>query len=72
MDNIFFETPISKLSEEDKSICEGPLTEYECYEALKDMKNMKSPGSDGFTSEFYKTFWEDIKVFLSRRLINVM
>ena len=28
------------------------------------MKNNKSPGSDGFTSEFLKFFWKDLKVFV--------
>ena len=28
------------------------------------IKNNKSPGSDGFTGEFYKRFWEDIKWLL--------
>ena len=27
------------------------------------MKNQKSPGSDGLTTEFYKTFWLDIKPY---------
>lgn len=27
------------------------------------MKNQKSPGSDGITTEFYKIFWNDIKQF---------
>jgi hypothetical protein len=26
--------------------------------------NNKSPGSDGFTSEFLKFFWKDLKVFV--------
>ena len=27
------------------------------------MKNCKSPGSDGITTEFYKIFWQDIKTY---------
>ena len=37
------------------------VSEQECYQALKDMDNGKTPGSDGLTSEVYKIFWEDIK-----------
>ena len=33
---------------------------------LKSMNNQKSPGSDGFTTEFYKFFWKDIGHFLVR------
>jgi hypothetical protein len=28
------------------------------------MKNMKSPGNDGFITEFYKFFWLDVKTIL--------
>lgn len=28
------------------------------------MKNNKSPGSDGFTVEFFKFFWKDLKLFI--------
>ena len=36
----------------------------ELLSALKSTKNDKSPGSDGFTAEFYKMFWVDIKEYL--------
>ena len=32
------------------------------------MKNNKSPGSDGYTAEFFKFFWSDLGVFLVRAL----
>ena len=38
-------------------MCEGKLTKDECYKVLKEMKVNKSPGNDGFTVEFYCTFW---------------
>jgi hypothetical protein len=57
--NVFLndENPfITKISEGQKLLCAGELTEQECLQALKNMKNMKSPGNDGFTTEFYKFF----------------
>ena len=36
---------------------EGKVTKNECYEVLPEMKFNKSPGNDGFTAEFYNTFW---------------
>jgi len=41
-----------------KGKCEGVLTKAECKSALQAMKCKKSPGNDGLTIEFYKTFWE--------------
>ena len=58
-----FNNNISKLNDLDKNKCEGKLTEYECVIALKQMNNSKSPGSDGITTEFYKLFWQDIKLY---------
>jgi hypothetical protein len=40
------------------------LSFKECGESLKLMKNGKSPGSDGFTVDFYKFFWKDIILVL--------
>lgn len=59
--DVFFNNILlTPLSEELSKKCEGMLTEQECLQALKNMDNGKSPGSDGFTSEFYKFFWEHI------------
>jgi hypothetical protein len=30
------------------------------------MKNNKSPGSDGFTADFFKVFWIDVGTFVFR------
>ena len=40
------------------------ITEKEVSQVLKEMKNNKSPGSDGFTAEFFKFFWPDLKFFI--------
>ena len=57
----FFDMSLPKLSENDRNSCEGILTEQECVKAIKEMKNLKSPGSDGITTEFHKLFWNEIK-----------
>ena len=57
-----------KLTDTQKESCEGILKLQECSEALRNMKNKKSPGSDGFTAEFYKFFWKDIGLFVCRSL----
>lgn len=60
--DIFFNNNlITPLDEDQSKKCEGKLTEEECNQALNHMQSGKTPGSDGFTSEFYKCFWEDIK-----------
>lgn len=51
----------SKLSDQDANICDGLITELEAKQALFNMKLNKSPGCDGLTVEFYRTFWSAIK-----------
>ena len=48
---------IPKLSENLSLDCDGLLTYTECYKALEKFDNNKSPGNDGLTAEFHKTFW---------------
>jgi hypothetical protein len=40
------------LTEDDTHKCEGAFSKEECLKALKNMKNNRTPGLDGFTSEF--------------------
>ena len=48
---------IPKLSNYQQLLCEGQLTNTECYNVLDQLKNNKSPGNDGLAAEFYKHFW---------------
>jgi exonuclease III len=71
-DATFFEKlnpeDIPTLSEDDRNSIEGQITYNELLEALKRSKNDKSPGLDGYTSEFFKFFWIDIGHFLLRSI----
>ena len=58
----------SKLSDQDANISEGEIKYPELAEALKTMKNSKTPGNDGFTAEFFKFFWIDLKIFILNSL----
>ena len=44
------------LTDEDKDSIEGEITLDEILIAIKSLANEKSPGCDGLTAEFYKTF----------------
>ena len=59
---------IPKLSDIDSDSLEGKITFEEAGKVLRGMKNNKSPGSDGFTSEFFKVFWKDLGSFVVRSL----
>ena len=52
---------IPKLNQEQKMSMEGLITEQEILNYLKQLRNNKSPGSSGFTGEFYKFFWSNFK-----------
>ena len=42
----------------------------ECANAVKCLKNNKSPGYDGIPTEFYNIFWNDIKHYYYESLIQ--
>ena len=61
---------IPTLTVQEKTSLEGEITLDEASVALKSMKNNKSPGSDGFTVEFFKFFWRQLGAFVVKSLNN--
>ena len=57
---------IPKLSESQKVGMEGKISLEEMSKYLRKCKNNVAPGSSGFTFDFYKFFWRDIKQFVLR------
>lgn len=67
LNNILTEnTP--KLSDEEAESLEGEINLKEAGEALNKMQNNKSPGSSGFSVEFFKFFWRDLGSFLVKSI----
>ena len=64
VENMLFD--VQTLNVNESNMLEGELTFAEICAALKNMKNNKSPGPDGFTVEFFKFFFNDIGHFLVR------
>ena len=56
-EEILTQTYTPKLTEKMRTTCDEDYRADELTEALTRMKNVKSPGTDGLTPEFYKTFW---------------
>ena len=59
---------IPKLDHEKSETLEGHITYEEASEVLKNMKNGKSPGTDGMTVDFFKFFWKDLGQLVIRSL----
>ena len=66
--NNLIKNSIPKLSTEEKGSIEGKISMSEASFSLKKMANEKSPGTSGYSAEFYKFFWKDIGVFLVRAI----
>ena len=53
-----------RLDEEDVNLCTMEFTEQEMLNAVKSLKNGKTPGKDGLPAEVYKMFWKKISPIL--------
>ena len=62
---------IPRLTAQESSSCEGELTETELKLALFALKNGTSPGPGGFTVEFFKCFWEELKGIMLQTLREI-
>ena len=59
---------IPKLSDNESNQLEGHITLAELTNTLRNMKNNKSPGTDGYSCEFFKVFWKKIGNFVLRSI----
>ena len=58
----------NKLNERNRNAIEGLLQYSEVTETLRNMKNDKNPGIDGFPANFYKVFRKRIGHFVVKAL----
>ena len=59
---------VPKLNYEESISMEGLITYREATIALKSMSNNRSPGTDGFSADFLKVFWQHIGHFVVRSI----
>ena len=70
LSDILAQYAINKLKKNEADTLDGALTENELGNALRHMKHNKTPGIDGFPSEFYKVFWKHLKHCILKALNN--
>ena len=51
---------IPRLNQKEIEIMTNPITSTEIEAVVENLPKYKSPGSDGFTREFYQTFREEL------------
>jgi hypothetical protein len=62
---------IPQLSVEENEMLTADFTEEEVLEAISEMEHNKAPKPDGFPTEFYKFFWDIIKIDLMNLFVQL-
>ena len=62
---------LPKLNQEEIENMNRPITSTEIETMIKNLPTNKSPGPDGFTGEFYKTFREELTPILLKLFQNI-
>ena len=63
---------IPQIDAEKAYLCDEQVSLDECSKTLLQMKNGKSPGSDGLNVEFYKMFWSSIRDLVYDSINNAL
>ena len=64
MDRFLEKFNLPRLSQEEIEIMSNPITSTEIEAVIKNLPKSKSPGPDGVTGEFYRTFRENLMPIL--------
>ena len=64
MDKFLEKQNVLRLNQEEIENINRPITSTEIETVIKNLPTNKSPGPDGFTGEFYKTFREKLTLIL--------
>ena len=59
---------IKTLTNEQYDLCENKISETDLFDSMKNMKNNKTPGNNGLTKQFYKTYGKYKSNFLYKNL----